>query len=381
MNNNMKKVSALMVLSLALGGGAAYAAELNSGLDAIPVSSQDIVQNTVQGQGKALSPVKVNVNDIAIADGYWNKDGKTPMVSLRDLTDALGIELTWNKENKSAELSKGNLWTIVTTGKDQYSYNKMLLTLGTAPEITNGKMYIPAAFAEKVLQSQVSTTGNQVSITLEEQAKTIIERGIITSINQKDKYASVHIGGVGTSGIVLNVGEDTVYQSADGKTLKLADLSIGMTIEAEHATIMTMSLPPQTPTYRITVLDPMDSKSENSDVLGTAGKIEQVTSEGHAVTRIEISGIGLSETSQDRVILNINEDTQIVDPQGETLKPDVLIKDAAIIGFYSPLLTRSLPPIGTAWKLVVDTKADGTSMTDGLPSPADRADGAEIQPK
>lgn len=381
MNNNMKKVSALMVLSLALGGGAAYAAELNSGSDAIPVSSQDIVQNTVQGQGKALSPVKVHVNDTAIADGYWNKDGKNPMISLRDLADALGIELTWNKENKSAELSKGNLWTIVTTGKDQYSYNKMLLTLGTAPEITNGKMYIPAAFAEKVLQAQVSTTGNQVSITSEEQAKTIIERGVITSINQKDKYASVHIGGVGTSGIVLNVGEDTVYQTADGKTLKLGDLSIGMTIEAEHAIIMTMSLPPQTPTYRITVLDQMDSKSENSEVLGAAGKIEQVTSEGHAVTRIEISGIGLSETSQDRVILNINEDTQIVDPQGKTLKADVLTKDAAIIGFYSPLLTRSLPPIGTAWKLVVDTEADGTSMTDGLPSPADRADGAEIQPK
>lgn len=76
------------------------------------------------------SVVNVSVNGATISDGYWNKDGKVAMIPARDLTDALGIELEWNKETKTAELTRGALWTQVITGKDQYSVNKMPLHAG-----------------------------------------------------------------------------------------------------------------------------------------------------------------------------------------------------------------------------------------------------------
>ncbi|MFC9711497.1 copper amine oxidase N-terminal domain-containing protein [Paenibacillus sp. NPDC056933] len=351
MNNNMKKVSALMVLSLALSGGAAYAATLDS--------TQPINSTSVSADNKGLEAVKVSVNGASMADGYWNKDGQVPMIALRDLTEALGIELKWNKENKSAELTKDTLWTLVITGKDQYSVNKMLITLGTAPEITDGKLFVPASFAEKVLHGQVKTTGNQVNISLEEDVKTVTERGVITGINSEGKYQSIHIGGAGTDGIVLNVGEDTTFKSSDGKDIKLTDLSLGMNVEAEHSEIATLSLPPQTPTYKVTVLDTAasESQAQPKEVLGTAGTIENVkTIEDHG-TQIEISGSRLTETAPDHVILNIGKDTQLVNHKGETVKPEELTKGAKVIGFYSPVLTRSLPPIGNAWKVVLEAPA------------------------
>ena len=56
-------------------------------------------------------------------------------------------------------------------------------------------------------------------------------------------------------------------------------------------------------------------------------------------------------------MLNIAKDTLIVNHEGETVKAEELTKGAKVIGFYSPMLTRSLPPIGTAWKVVVETPA------------------------
>lgn len=350
MNNNMKKVSALMALSMALGGGAAYAATLDN--------TQPVHQTSVSADSNAASVVNVSVNGASISDGYWNKDGKVAMIPLRDLTDALGIELEWNKETKTAELTRGALWTQVITGKDQYSVNKMLLTLGTAPEITGGKLYVPVSFAEKALHGQVNTTGNQVTISSEEDVKTVTERGVITRISNQDKYKSIQIGGAGLDGIVLNLSDETKFISVEGKEIALTDLAIGMNVEAEHSLITTRSLPPQTPTYKVTVLDAATaSQAQPKEVLGTAGTIENVTTAESGISQIEITGTRLTETAPDHVVLNIAKDTLLVNHEGETVKAEELTKGTKVIGFYSPMLTRSLPPIGTAWKVVVETPA------------------------
>ncbi|WP_340400332.1 copper amine oxidase N-terminal domain-containing protein [Paenibacillus sp. FSL H8-0079] len=350
MNNNMKKVSALMALTMALGGGAAYASALDN--------TQPVHQTSVSANSNAADAVNVSVNGASISDGYWNKDGKVAMIPLRDLTEALGIELKWNKENKSAELTRGVLWTQVTTGKDQYSVNKMLLTLGTAPEITGGTLYVPASFAEKVLHGQVNTTGNQVTISSEEDVKTVTEHGVITKITNNGEYRSIQIGGAGMDGIVLNLSDETKFTSVEGKEIALTDLTIGMNVEAEHSQITTRSLPPQTPTYKVTVLDDAaESETQLKEVLGTAGTIENVTTAEGSISQIEITGTRLTETAPDHVVLNIAKDTLLVNHEGETVKAEELTKGTKVIGFYSPVLTRSLPPIGTAWKVVVEAPA------------------------
>lgn len=348
MKNNIKKVSTVMALSMTLSGGAAYAATLDN-------TAQPVNETAASTTHSIAGVVQVSVNGALMADGYWKQDDKIAMIPLRTLTEALGIELTWNKEDKSAELTRDALWTQVFTGKDRYSVNKMLLTLGTAPEIKDGTLYVPAIFAEKVLHAQLNTNGNQVSITSEEDVKTVTERGVITRISNQDDDQSLQIGGAGSDGIVLNLSEKTTFISAEGKEIKLADLSIGMVVEAEHSLIMTKSLPPQTPTYKVTVLDTAhEISSQPKELFGTSGTIENVIMKDGNVSQIEITGTRLTETAPDHVVLNIDKETSLVNQKGEAVKAEQLMKGTKVIGFYSPMLTRSLPPIGTAWKVVVE---------------------------
>ena len=54
-----------------------------------------------------------------------------------------------------------------------------------------------------------------MTITSEEDVKTVTERGVITRISNQDKYQSIQIGGAGTDGIVLNLSADTQLISAE----------------------------------------------------------------------------------------------------------------------------------------------------------------------
>ncbi|MFC3842797.1 hypothetical protein [Paenibacillus sp. GCM10012304] len=200
-----------------------------------------------------------------------------------------------------------------------------------------------------------SMKGNlTVSFSMKEEAKTIQATGVITSIRADGDHALIHIQGVGTDGLVLNVDKDTVFQMADGTKLSLADLHVGLTVLAEHSIVMTMSLPPQTPTSKVTVLDAKIQK----DLMGTAGVIEELHSENKDDLRIRVKGEGLTETSPSEIVLNLTKDTAIVDLNGKKVATSKLVKGANVIGFYGPALTKSLPPIGTAWKIVVADKEE-----------------------
>ena len=49
--------------------------------------------------------------------------------------------------------------------------------------------------------------------------------------------------------VVLNVGDKTVFQDDEGKAIEVEDIKEGDSVFARHAAIMTMSIPPQTPTF------------------------------------------------------------------------------------------------------------------------------------
>ncbi|MNC22425.1 Protease inhibitor precursor [compost metagenome] len=55
-------------------------------------------------------------------------------------------------------------------------------------------------------------------------------------------------------------------------------------------------------------------------------------------------------------MLRLTKDTAVINENGEAVSPADLIQGAEVIGFYGPLLTRSLPPTGTAMKVVLETK-------------------------
>ncbi|MFC6227493.1 copper amine oxidase N-terminal domain-containing protein [Paenibacillus allorhizosphaerae] len=339
-----KRIAALVALSISLTGGSAYAAD----------SAPQPVQATVISAPVALEQLQVTVNGTALtAAGFKQADAKEPMLPLRDVTEALGFTLTWNAENMSTDLVKDNLLVTVTTGEDRYAVNKMYKTLGTAPALVDSKLFVPASFASEVLHAAVKIEGSTISITQEEQRKTATTKGVITAVRDNDGHQSVQINGVGPDGLVLNVGKDTVIESTDGTAMVFSDLTIGTEIEAEHSLAMTMSLPPQTPTYKISVAYRPDAV----DLIGTSGTIQDVRVSEDGMTSIVIKGTGLTEQSQSEVVLQLTDKTSLVNKEGETIEKSALVKGAKVIGFYNGVLTKSLPPIGKAWKVVLQAPA------------------------
>ena len=81
--------------------------------------------------------------------------GEVTMIPLRLVGEALGYEVSWNQDTKTAELVKDVQWTAVTIGEDKYNYHKMLVELGTAPILIDSRTYVPLSFIEEILKANV----------------------------------------------------------------------------------------------------------------------------------------------------------------------------------------------------------------------------------
>ncbi|NHN30218.1 stalk domain-containing protein [Paenibacillus agricola] len=110
-------------------------------------------------------PIRIVVNGMELASGdasaYMAED-RTVLLPLRPIAEKLGYTLKWITQYNTVELSKGEQWTSLSVGKDQYVYNKIgAFPLGHAPIIKeDGNMYVPVSFFEKVLQaSLISESG------------------------------------------------------------------------------------------------------------------------------------------------------------------------------------------------------------------------------
>ncbi|GGA05988.1 hypothetical protein GCM10008018_59910 [Paenibacillus marchantiophytorum] len=354
MKSTMKKTLAVLSLTAMMTTSAAYAAtdETAQPISIMPINAPISIMPI---NAPASSTITVQVNGGAINEhGYLKATATEPMLPLRAVTESLGFTLTWNQATMSVDLNKGNVFTTVKTGEDRYAINKMLTTLGTAPELVDNKLYVPASFVSKVLHGTVKTEGTSVSVALSEDQKKVQATGVITSIRTNGNDASIQIQGVNTEGLVLNVSKDTEFQMLDGTKLSLSDLHIGLTVSAEHSMIATLSLPPQTPTSKVTVLD----KAKHVGTIGTAGVVEEVRTDDKGNKSILIKGTGLTETAPGEVVLQLTNDTAIVDKNGDKVDQAKLVKGANVIGFYGPALTKSLPPIGNAWKVIVAAKSE-----------------------
>src|SRR5690606_20540142 len=134
-----KQAVSIIAASMILSGGAVYA---ESGTQAVVTSAQVISTEASEHSFRVIA----NDQNIATA-GFMNKD-KHIMVPLREISEALGFNVTWHQDKQSAEVSLANspIWTMVTTDVDQYAYNKMNVQLGAKPTKIAGKLYVPATF-------------------------------------------------------------------------------------------------------------------------------------------------------------------------------------------------------------------------------------------
>ncbi len=278
------------------------------------------------------------------------------MIPIRAAAEALGYQLTWKPDTQSLELVQGNQWLTLQIGQNQYGLAKMLVPLEVAPELTNEKTYVPLSYFDKVmrLQTKVDATGtihiDSKKQAGEEQASGTTKQGTVTSIAYRDKGGEIGLNGL-VHGVRLNISDETEIVTDTNRKLTLADLQLGMSIEAEHGLAMAMSMPPMTSAKKIIV----KQNSAAQQTLGTAGEIEAIASSTEGTTRLTIKGLKLSDGSHDTVVLNVAGDTPVLGTKdNQPVAADRLKKGDKVYAFYGPILTKSLPPIGQAVKIVVE---------------------------
>jgi hypothetical protein len=94
-------------------------------------------------------------NEIVLSNELFQLEDGTKMIPLREVAEALGFKVTWNNDTKSVEILKGANWSSLTIGRNNYNFAKMLIRLESAPIIVEARTYVPASFAEEVLQAEV----------------------------------------------------------------------------------------------------------------------------------------------------------------------------------------------------------------------------------
>ncbi|WCN37396.1 copper amine oxidase N-terminal domain-containing protein [Aneurinibacillus uraniidurans] len=266
------------------------------------------------------------------------------MVPVRTIADALGFTLTWHKENNTLELTKGNQWFQFKIGADNYNIAKMPVTLGVAPELTNNKTYVPLSFFRDVIKVnvQVDETG---TISISDKAEEMMKHGVITSIDK----SQIGINGF-THGLNLNITDSTIISTTDGQKLSFKDLKLGMDVDVRTEKWATLSIPPMTNAVQITVKD-----ATMNEMLGTTGEITDVQDIQNGMKQITVKGTKLSEQAQDTIVLVVSNKTSIIGTKdNQPVSIQELKTGQKLHAFYGPIMTRSLPPIGQAAKLMIE---------------------------
>lgn len=107
---------------------------------------------------ETLDKIAIDGEKITLDHPIYTNEEKVFMVPLRQIAEKLDYKVEWDQETQSAELTKGPHWTRVTIGKDNYNFARMMVELGTAPELTDSKTYVPLSFLEEILKVNIEIT-------------------------------------------------------------------------------------------------------------------------------------------------------------------------------------------------------------------------------
>ncbi|GAE08303.1 probable sugar O-acetyltransferase [Paenibacillus sp. JCM 10914] len=164
---------------------------------------------------------------------------------------------------------------------------------------------------------------------------TNVEDGKVTVIG-----SPLETGGVNY--VILTVDKDTEIVDGDGKPLTADALKESVRVEAFYGQVMTMIYPAQTHADKIVVSEVSAPKIE-----GTITATERATKDQLYIN------VGSDQNTNNDVILNISEDTQVITPLGfeAELKPGT-----KIVAYHSPVMTKSLPPITAAEVILVQSE-------------------------
>jgi len=316
-------------------------------MTAVPIvaSAQDVPPPTIHnGQGFVVNQAKVVPGTMGqITDFVNDKTGKFITVTGRALapTDQSEIILAITKDTKIID-AKGKTVPLKTIIDE-----KKVVKAFYGPNITKS---LPARGTALTLVVQ-DYSFNGINGTVSE----VKDNGIVV------KGTDIYNGYEET--IVLHFAEKVQLLGHDGKAIEASAIKPGMSVQAFYSPAVTMSIPPQSTTNYVVV----DTESEApKEAPGTTGIITNV-----GENKITVIGNSMEQGGVNYVILSVDEDTQIVDQDGNPLKQDALKADTRVDAYYGEVMTMIYPAQTHADKIVV--KAESAIKVEGTILESDRA--------
>lgn len=160
-----------------------------------------------------------------------------------------------------------------------------------------------------------------------------VKDGKITQITDVKNGKMFLIGNM-NDGINFNITNKTVIVDEAGQKLAIDDLNKGTEVEVYYGNIMTASLPPITNATKVVV----------KGVYSMTGDVKRL--EGNYML---VEGNGL----YNQIKFNITDETKIVDKEGKELSKSDIKEGSKVVAYHGGAMTRSLPPITNATKIIV----------------------------
>jgi hypothetical protein len=160
-------------------------------------------------------------------------------------------------------------------------------------------------------------------------------------------YVTISYGEMGNFNMIhimvveLLVSQSTLIRNESGRNLRLRDLEVGMTVDAEFSNMMTASEPPKASAYEIIVVN--ETKSSNVKV----DKIIEVD------VRNSFFVTGNPNNPNNQIRFNVSPDTIILDRRGNRISLRDLRSGQRVRVEHASFMTFSIPPQTTAYRVQV----------------------------
>lgn len=411
MKKNMKRIIPVLATATILMGTGVLA---NNILTSENSSNEVQIQKVAIENPKENS---IYINEKEMENVSLIKVNDKLLFPARQVFEALGYEVGYDVNTKVVTINKGAQFITFSSTSDAYTFAKMApQPLGQAPIVKEGVTYVPVTLLTDIINMDGVSFPNENSLVIlvnndEELEASKIKTADIIDINEKNntitiidkergevvlnvkdlkvefttedkelmvgQTVEVEYGDIMTSSEppmntpkslkvvdkvsiveVLSVEKDDkgnlsvlVKDSEIGevmlnvsKELKITsqteekELKKGQTLEVVMGKAMTMSIPPMTNPKSINIIEKLEDKEEK---LTGKATITNVDKENNRVT--------VNDENMGEVILNINDDVHIEYKNG-----DKELKNGQILDLeYSPIMTRSLPPVNNPIKIIV----------------------------
>ena len=104
----------------------------------------------------ASSDVKIKVNGTLLSDAQAILKNGSTLLPVRSVSTALGGEVVWDADTKTASIDKGGTIVAITIGQKEISINNKKQAISTPAQIVSGRTYVPLRALGEALECDIT---------------------------------------------------------------------------------------------------------------------------------------------------------------------------------------------------------------------------------